>query len=240
MKKKSTMVLLPIILMSMGILTGCEYEETGETVENATSSVISKDGSVKESDEIEKKTVSVNHNVNIDGKTVPVITSYGIDEKRLNDWKYTYSSVINLELREGEVDSSVSSKYSMKVNNVYSDISIIGSTTKTNGIRQDSLNISYNSLPSGGVDFSSVNKFTIPFQVEGINQNETAFYMYNGYGSSSTSRITESDLKEDGALGAKLNVVWSILITDNESGKSYMQTVTDKVGLPSKIAKQDK
>ena len=224
-----------LLIVPLTILTACVEEDSGQTIDNSTTSVISKDGQVQDKIVVEKKTLSVKHDISVDGKNIPVTTSYAIDKDRLNNWKFTYQSVIDLSIKQDSDENQ--GKYDLKVNNVYSDVSIIGSKLRTNGIRQDSLNMSYNTLPLGGVDFNATNAYTIPFQVEGMNQTETSYYAYNGYGSSETSRITESDLQEHGALGAKLNVVWSILVTDKETGHSYVQTVTDKIGLPTKTIK---
>ena len=59
--------------------------------------------------------------------------------------------------------------------------------------------------------------------------------MYKGYGTSSTSRITESTL-EDTVQGAVLNVVWTVLIRDTDTDNYYIKTINDRVGIPYNTA----
>ena len=82
------------------------------------------------------------------------------------------------------------------------------------------------------VSISKNDGYTLPFQVESINENETSFYVINGYGKTDNQRITEHDLREN-AYGAKLNVVWTVAITD-KSGNTYFKTINDAVGIPYK------
>jgi hypothetical protein len=151
-----------------------------------------------------------------------------INKNLANNWHFTYQSNINLQIKTGSIPSNAR----VLVNNIYSDVSIVSNKVSTNGIRQDSLEQSYSQLPSGGIDVNSENSYSIPFQVEGINENETSMTILNGYGWTEKYRITEDDLKEHGAQGAKLNVVWTLLV--NEDGRTFSRTVSDHIGLPSK------
>ncbi|BCJ93522.1 hypothetical protein acsn021_10910 [Anaerocolumna cellulosilytica] len=224
MKKKIIEML--IILTIVFMFTGCELEESGATLENETIGTIGED-SVIEIQEKDMTNLETNHIIefnNIDLKFKPI---YSIEKSRAKNWLFTQSSSINLSLGIEDVPDGIN----VMVSQVYSDISLLSKYAKYNGIRQDSINIDYHSLPTGGVTIRESDAYTMPFQVEGVDKSETFFYMYNGYGTSSTSRITESELGE-AVQGAVLNVVWTILIEDESTGNLYIKTINDRVGIP--------
>lgn len=222
--------LLIVSVLSFGalLLSGCDEESDADIENDTVAQIGSSQDRVKPSDPL-LKTSSVDHIVSFNDKEVKLKATYGIDEKRLNNWWFTTSSTVNLELGAESIPSDVE----IRVNNVYSEVSIISNKAYKNGIRQDSLNQSYSQLDSGGISIDPANNFTLPFQVEGINQNETSFYVINGYGSSDTKRLTESDVRE-GSQGGVLNTVWTVLIKDKNTNQSYMKTINDKIGLPCK------
>lgn len=223
--------LLFVSILSIGViaLTGCDLEESDADIENDTVAQIGSSQDKVEPSDLILKTSSVDHIVTFNDKEIKLKSIYGIDEKRLYNWWFTTSSTVNLELRAESIPTDIE----VRVNNIYSEVSIISNKAYKNGIRQDSLNQSYSQLDSGGISIDPGNNFTLPFQVEGINQNETSFYVINGYGSSNTKRLTESYVRED-TQGGVLNTVWTILIRDKNSNQSYMKTINDKIGLPCK------
>lgn len=207
-------------------LIGCAPEQSGVTLESETTSVIGQDV-VTDIKEVEKKTVEVKHTVNFNGMNLTLKPNYAIEKSRAENWYFTQSSSIDLGLNI----ESIPDNYKALVSQVYADISLISPYADYNGIRQDSMNIEYFHLPNGGISINQTDGFKIPFQIEAVDKNETFFYMWNGYGTSSTSRITEHDLAEV-TEGAVLNVVWTVLFEDEGTGEQFVKTINDRIGIP--------
>lgn len=203
MKRIITILLNLIIILS---ITGCTLEESGVTLENETIGTIGKDMTI-ESREEEMTDLETNHTIEFKDISLKLKPTYSIETSRAKNWLFTQSSSIKLSLYIDDVPEGID----VMTSQVYSDISLLSKYAKYNGIRQDSLNVEYYSLPTGGISIQKSEPYTIPFQVEAVDKSETFYYMYNGYGSSSSSRITESQLAEN-VQGAVLNVVWTILI----------------------------
>lgn len=157
---------------------------------------------------------------------------YGIQKKYAYNWRFTGTASVNLAIKPQENYKDIQ----LGVNEVYSDVSVVSKYYRYNGVRQDSLNVSYSQLPKGSVAISKSDDYEIPFQVESINANETSFYIWNGYGRSDTHRISESDIRDE-ASGAKLNVIWTLAVTDKD-GNTYFKTINDAVGMPCVKPKQ--
>ncbi|SET42851.1 hypothetical protein SAMN05443270_0015 [Lacrimispora sphenoides] len=223
MKRIITILLNLIIILS---ITGCTLEESGVTLENETIGTIGKDMTI-ESREEEMTDLETNHTIEFKDISLKLKPTYSIETSRAKNWLFTQSSSIKLSLYIDDVPEGID----VMTSQVYSDISLLSKYAKYNGIRQDSLNVEYYSLPTGGISIQKSEPYTIPFQVEAVDKSETFYYMYNGYGSSSSSRITESQLAEN-VQGAVLNVVWTILIRENQTGDFYIKTINDRVGIP--------
>jgi hypothetical protein len=230
---KNTMVRSATILamLSFGAITlsGCMLEDSDSDIKNDTVAMIGSDNEIRESTDPVLKTSVVEHVIKFNGKDIKLKTTYGIDEKRLNNWWFTTSSTVSLELAAESIPDDVE----VLVNNIYSEVSIISTKAYKNGVRQDSLNQSFSELDHGGIHVNPSNNFTLPFQVEGINQNETSFYVISGYGSSHTDRLSESTVRED-SQGGVLNTVWTVLVKEKNSSQTFVKTINDKIGLPCK------
>lgn len=224
MKKKAIEMLIVLVIIFM--FTGCDLEESGATLKNETIGTIGED-TVIETQENEMIDLETNHNIKFNDLTLKFKPIYSIEKSRAENWLFTQSSSINLSLSIEDVSEGID----VMVSQVYSDISLLSKYVKYNGIRQDSINIDYHSLPTGGISIRKTDAYIMPFQVEAVDKSETFFHMYNGYGSSYTVRITESDLGTN-VQGAVLNVVWTILIREESTGKLYIKTINDRVGIP--------
>lgn len=224
--KKFLLVLLS--LFSLVTFTACEEDLVDMDIANDTTTVIGNENvdSTQLTDE-EMVDTTISHKINVKGKEIKLNAVYAIPKNRKNNWYFTYQSQIDLALNLDSIDPN----FEIMVNNVYSDVSIIAYKARFNGIRQDSVNLNYNDLPNGGVSITPTDNYTLPFQIEGINQSETSMVVWNGYGSSSTSYLTESTVREQAKSG-KLNVVWTLLIKDKTTNETVMKTITDKIGLP--------
>lgn len=214
-----------LLVTPIALLSACS-EDSGETLKGQTNVTVGKN--VKKVPTPKLVNANVNHEVAFNGQKIKLIATYGIDKQYAHNWKFTSTEKVNLSIKPVENYKDVR----IGVNNVYADVSISSSKTRYNGARQDSVNISYSQMPNGMVSISKSDGYMLPFQVESINENETSFYMINGYGESETSRISESELR-DNAYGAKLNVVWTISFTD-QSNHTYLKTINDSIGIPYK------
>ena len=210
------------------VLVGCtiEKEKSGVSLETETSVTIGK-GEITEIEEIKKKKVEIKHNESIDGKEVLLKPYYAIDEEKVKNWYFTQSSSIDLGLNIEAVPKG----YNVLVSQIYADISLLSQDADYNGIRQDSINVEYFSLPNGGISFNKKDGFKIPFQIEAVDKSETFFYMWNGYGTSSSYRITENDIAKV-VEGAVLNVVWTVIFENKDTGEQFVKTINDRIGIP--------
>lgn len=223
MKKK--LITSALLLSACFALAGCS-EDSGETLKGQTDATMGKN--VRHVKDPAMSYTKINHSVTFNGEKINFVAKYGIEKRYVHNWRFTNTEKVILSLKP------VSDNPNLKlgINNVYSDVSISSSKTQYNAVRQDSVNLSYSQLPHGMVSISKNDGYSLPFQVESINENETSFYVINGYGKTDNQRITEHDLREN-AYGAKLNVVWTVAITD-KSGNTYFKTINDAVGIPYK------
>lgn len=213
-------------LSAMLLLTGCEEEQTDTTLKSSTNATITK--KIGKAAKPQLVDTHVPHTIEFKGKKIRLMATYGIDKRYAYRWRFTGTENVNLAIKPAEDYPDIK----LGVNNVYADVSISSKYVRYDSIRQDSVNIGYSELPKGTVSISKQDGYTLPFQVESINANETSFYVINGYGKSDTHRISENDLGNH-AYGAKLNVVWTVAITD-KSGNTYFKTINDAVGIPYK------
>lgn len=230
MKFKKKIIAISLLLLSVFVLTACEDDEQTDNDLTKTEGLIDKKSTSKpiKAKKTPMHNISVSHELSFNGKKIPLTATYGIDKHYVNNWWFTDNEEINLSIKP---DKDVAG-LSFGVNNVYSDVVIASSYIRFNGVRQDSVNQSYSNLPAGYVAIDKANDFDLPFQVESINENQTSFYMINGYGSSDTERISEKEIRQY-AYGAKLNVVWTIAI--KYQGQTYFKTIHDTIGLPYKV-----
>lgn len=210
-------------LSAMLLLTGCE-EQTDTTLKSSTNATITKN--VSKAAKPKLVDTHVPHTIEFKGKKIKLMATYGIDKRYAHKWRFTGTESVNLAIKPVEDYPDIK----LGINGIYADVSISSSYARYDSVRQDSVNISYSDLPKGFVAISKQDGYKLPFQVESINANQTSFYVINGYGQSDTHRISENDLR-DHAYGAKLNVVWTVSITDKD-GNTYLKTINDAVGIP--------
>lgn len=224
MKKKIGMI-LGIAVLALSV-SGCDLEVSGVTLDEETVGTIGQDGTI-ETEEKEMADLETNHKITFGQTNLHFKAVYAVEKERARNWMFTQSSAIDLSLQIEDVPEEME----VMVTQVYGDISLLSKYAKYNGIRQDSINIDYSTLPTGGVSIRETDGYSMPFQVEGVDKSETFFHLFMGYGSSSTERITESDLGGK-VQGAVLNVVWTVLIREEASGNLYIKTINDRVGIP--------
>lgn len=248
-----------ICALSLFILTSCDsYYEDPDVVNANREAVtdISGSGSVSgpttdsvvasTSDIVDDSTESVDvpdndlfgidrqHDVTVNGEVITLQTSYKIPKSRIDNYLYTIPTGIELSVK---VLNFPNDRYTVKISNLYTDVSILSNVTRFSGLRQDSMNLTFTTLPSGGYDIDQENSFSQLFQAEGVNQSEVfinGWYGY-GYGSSSTSYsyLSENDVRKV-SIGAILQPVWTISITDTETNKVYATYISDKILMKNK------
>lgn len=226
---KKTITSAIVICMMAIFLTGCEDDLTIEQEMDLTGTIVN-ETQAKEPEEIkapEMTAFDAKHTVAFNGTDIPFITSYALSKERAANWAFTVTSNMLVSIRpEIELEG-----YDIIVTNVYADISTSSQKQRYNGIRQDSMNLDYTAMPTGGIAITSNIGYSTPFQIEAVDKNETFFYVYNGWGSSSSDRVSERKLGKD-MNGAILNTVWTITFRNKETGVSYMQAISDKVKIP--------
>lgn len=219
-------------LMTAGLVTtfflsGCEVIEK---IQTDTPDVVIGETEENIATIQETETVSVVHPVTVNEQLeVTLATNYGIPKGRMNDWQFTVGTPIALEVGVKEVPEA----FDIRVVGLYADVSISSEYAGMSGIRQDSMVLDYSNLSEGGLMIDQKNSFSMPFQVEGILQNTTSMTIINGHGSSSTTRVKESSFREY-CQGANLSVVWTVLVTEKETNKTYGKTISDVIFLPSR------
>lgn len=227
MRTKLGVRMLVLVGFIFTMLVGCKQEDV--SLSNQTVGIIGEQGNdvVVEEKQTEVKSLTTEHTVEFGGRTIRMNMIYSAESDRIDDWVFTQPSSIELQ-------ASVIENYpgvEIMVSEVYADISLVSKQARYNGMRQDSLNINYRELPTGGISIRKGDSYTLPFQIEAVDKSETFFHMFNGYGSSSTERIRESDLAS-AAQGTMLRVVWTFLFKEEGSENLYVKTITDSIGIP--------
>ena len=178
--------------------------------------------------------VNREHKVTVNNEEITLQMSYRIPESRLNNYLYTIPTGIELT---SKVLNLPNKRYNVKISNLYADVTILSNRPKYNGLRQDSINLSFLSIPSAGYDIDLENAYTQLFHVEGVNQSEMFIRSWYGYDSSKISTsynyLSENDIRSK-SEGAILQTVWSISILDTSTGKIYSSYVADKILMQSK------
>lgn len=228
---KTVVALLGVATLGI-TLAGCEERnspvdvktEVSGNVGGETNKIIAKD------DDTGTIPLTSEHTVNFNGQSFKVIATYKLPSNRKNTWLFTATSPVYLSVKtENKPDN-----LKVVLNNVYSDVSILSKKSGYNGVRQDSTNQSFTTLSNdGGYTIDNNNGYSLPFQVEGINQNETSVWLIN-YGSGVTvgdthdERVDEEDIGEN-AVAGQLKTVWTLSIKDGNS--MYEKALSDSVGL---------
>lgn len=207
------------------LLTGCEAKtDNDQRLANVTNTTVG--NNVQSVQTPALVNTNVDHTIDFNGKKIKLIATYGLDKRYAHNWYFTGNENVNLSIKPQSDNGDIT----LGVQNVYADVSISSKYQRFDSVRQDSVNMSYSDLPNGMVTITKNNNFTLPFEVESINANQTSFYMINGYGESKTQRLLESDIRKY-VDGAKLNVIWTIGIKDS-SNNMYIKTIRDSIGIP--------
>lgn len=228
--------LILLCLFTSLFLTSCFYDYESEDVMRINKESITDIDGVDEETNQNTQLIGVNkeHKVTVNNEEITLQMSYRIPESRLNNYLYTIPTGIELTAKVLNIPNE---KYNVKISNLYADVTVLSDRPKYNGLRQDSMNLSFLNLASGGYDIDLENAYTQLFHVEGVNQSEMfikGWYGY-GYGSTSTSYyyLSENDIRSK-AEGAILQTVWSVSILDTTTGKIYSSYVSDKILMRSK------
>jgi len=205
------------------VLAGCEEEAS------KTTHAVNINSTEKTVQESPKKGIDRDHTITVNGQEIELETSYKVDERNLNDYVFTTPSIADLGVK---LKTDAPQNYNIRVTNLYADVSVSSKYSRFNGLRQDSINLNLTQAPNGGYDISTTDDYTQPFQIESVNQNESFIHGWNGYISEQYSYLTERDIKKH-SNGAVLRTVWTLSVEDTQAHKTYSQTVSDTIFMPS-------
>lgn len=218
-----------LLTLAVGLtLSACEYEETPVSLAQKSTDIASTIPEVSAGQEAIKKVVQKQHQFDFNGEQLMFDAIYGIDEQFASSWYYTIPNTVDLEVKTSGLPAGVE----VAVNNLYADVTISSRYSRFNGIRQDSLNLSYSSVGESGFSFSDTLSYRQPFQIEGINQSEVFLGQWNGYGNTHHSYLTENEVRKysDGII---LRVVWLISLKRSDSDQIFSTTLTDNIYIKS-------
>lgn len=228
-------LILLCVLASLS-LTSCLDDYESEDVMKINKESITDINGVDEEQNQSTQLIGVNkeHKIIVNNEEITLQMSYRIPESRLNNYLYTIPTGIELT---SKVLNLPNKRYNVKISNLYADVTILSNRPKYNGLRQDSINLSFLSIPSAGYDIDLENAYTQLFHVEGVNQSEMFIKSWYGYDSNKISTsydyLSENDIRSK-SEGAILQTVWSISILDTSTGKIYSSYVADKILMRSK------
>ena len=174
------------------------------------------------------------HDILVNNEPITLQMSYKLPKSRIDNYLYTIPTGIELSVK---VLNFPNDRYIVKISNLYADVSVLSNAIRFSGLRQDSMNLNFTTLPSGGYDIDQENSFSQLFQVEGVNQSEMFIHGWNGWGYGSTSTtysyLSENDIRKV-SIGAILQPVWTLSIYDTETNKVYATYVSDKILMKNK------
>ena len=228
--------LILLCIFTSLFLTSCLDDYESEDVMKINKESITDIDGVDEEQNQNTQLIGVNkeHTITVNNEELTLQMSYRIPESRLNNYLYTIPTGIELTAK---VLNLPNKRYNVKISNLYADVTILSDRPKYNGLRQDSMNLSFLSLPSAGYDIDLENTYTELFHVEGVNQSEMFIRSWYGYDSSKISTsydyLSENDIRSK-SEGAILQTVWSISILDTSTGKIYSSYVADKILMRNK------
>ena len=228
--------LILLCIFASLFLTSCFYDYESEDVMRINKESITDIDGMDEEMNQNTQLIGVNreHKVTVNNEEITLQMSYRIPESRLNNYLYTIPTGIELT---SKVLNLPNKRYNVKISNLYADVTILSNRPKYNGLRQDSINLSFLSIPSAGYDIDLENAYAQLFHVEGVNQSEMFIKSWYGYDSNKISTsydyLSENDIRSK-SEGAILQTIWSISILDTNTGKIYSSYVADKILMRSK------
>lgn len=169
------------------------------------------------------------HDVTVNGEKITLQMSYGIPKERVDNYLYTVPTVFELKAK---VLNNPNNRYHVKISNLYADVGLLSDILRNKSLLQDTMNLSFMMLPSGGYDIDQDNSFCHLFKVKGINQSSEFMGGFHGFGYGNGNvevlYLTEDKIKEY-VNGAVLQPIWAISIIDDTTNKIYASSITDEI-----------
>lgn len=169
------------------------------------------------------------HNVAVNGENITLQMSYGIPKERVDNYLYTVPTVLELKAK---VLNNPNNRYHVKISNLYADVGLLSDKLKNGSLLQDTMNLNFIMLPSGGYDIDQENSFFQLFKVKGINQSGEFINGFNGFGycypDDKEINISEDRMREL-TSGVILQPIWTISIIDETTNKIYASSITDEI-----------
>lgn len=230
--RKSKLALLALVPLTL-LLAACEEEASEVNQGVHFSEKTTQTTETKPEEKVETKEIKLNHNINFKGQTIPIQTTVAINPNRVNNWIYTVPTTVEL----GVKPINDLSNLEINVLNAYADVSLSSKYAKYNGLRQDSMNMDYAKTNNAqGIAIDKDMPFSIPFEIESVDNAEQFIHGWNGYISSDYEYVTEREIKR-ASNGVNLNIVWTLGIKD-QSGRMYATNVKDTIFFESKVPKE--
>lgn len=205
-----------------------ESASASEIVTNSTESVDAVDDN-NPSSENNLFGIDRQHDVTVNGENITLQMSYGIPKERIDNYLYTVPTVLELKAK---VLNNPNNRYRVKVSNLYADVGLLSDSLKNKSLLQDTMNLSFMMLPSGGYDIDQDNSFCHLFKVKGINQSSEFMSGFHGFGYGNGNvevlYLTEDKIKQY-VNGAVLQPIWAISIIDDTTNKIYASSITDEI-----------
>lgn len=182
--------------------------------------------SLKESTKIakpvNKKEITKDHKISIDGKDITFRISYNVEDTFMTKWVYNIPTTIDMKIYPIENDNN----FTYKVYNVESKILLSSEYMGYNGMVQDKMSAGYFYVSGGGISFTKDNPHIQPFKIEGVSKNKEFVEKWNSLRRSEDKYIKEEKLEEY-FNGAVLSSTWNINIVSNKDNSVYNRTLTD-------------
>lgn len=198
-------------------------------VSNDNTTTSTNDANDDTSDNAELFGIDRQHDVIVNDEVIKLQMSYKIPKTRIGNYLYTIPTGIELT---SKVLYNPNNRYNIKISHLYADVGLLSDILRNKSLLQDTMNLSFMMLPSGGYDIDQDNSFCHLFKVKGINQSSEFMSGFHGFGYGNGNvevlYLTEDKIKQY-VNGAVLQPIWAISIIDDTTNKIYASSITDEI-----------
>lgn len=211
----------------VGTLSGCNKYELAP-VENYNTIRQNQNGNSN------LTTSGIQNILNVEGEDFKLIAEYRCNADLNNPnnsskWLITTDKELYLNVHTKDLPEG----YSVYIDNVHIDTSIISDLAVFNGIKQDSMDDRIHNSSLMGFYIDNETSYFGINNIEGMNQEfiQGTFYGCNGYSSGTVEqkRYLESDYREVGVYGNKISIVYDLLVKAPNAKEYKNISVMDKI-----------
>lgn len=226
--KRTKITMFCLVTAMMFCLSGCLYTE--EVVPNALEE--GNGESVVMNTAFEDNQTAVVDEIRIDGEDFKLVCTYDTKNYPLNEWRVTSKKAIDMSVQTKGLPDG----YQVHIEHVHADMMIRATQPNLDGINQDSMDDSDHRTPTKGFPIGNDTSYHNIFLIEGYTNQfyEMWGYCYGKYGnvSSTYKRMTEGNIRKEGAYAQELAVVYDIVITPPGEAEGYVRSVYSSVLIP--------